>query len=129
PGLGFPQRTLRLVGDRLGGLLPESWAGQLRHLTKEERAALRRTAPNVINTLILASVVLQRQIVELSLRLSPPEVLIRPEFAENPPRYHQAERGIKAGEAAAREAIPQIERVIRSRPGAKASQCNKGHCP
>lgn len=114
PSPGLPQRALKLVEGRLRGLLPGSGAGQLRHLTEEERAALRRATPNVINTLILASVVLQQRIVELGLRLSPPEVLIRPEFAANPPRYHQAERGIEAGEAAARGAIAQIERVIHS---------------
>lgn len=105
----LPQRTLiKLVESRL------RLRGPLRSLTMEEQEALRRTAPNVINTLILASVILQRRIVELSLRLSPPEVLIRPGLAANPPRYHQAERGIEAGEAAARGAIAQIERVIHS---------------
>jgi len=106
---GLPERALRFIEERLGGLIPNGWAEPLRNLTKEE---LRRGAPSMVGSLITSSIILQRRIVELNLELSPPDVLIRPRLDENPPRYHQAEHAIAAGEAAAREAIAEIEKLI-----------------
>ncbi|HIC95211.1 TPA: NTE family protein rssA [Candidatus Bipolaricaulota bacterium] len=110
PGRRLPKRALKFLGERFGGLLPG--LPMRSRLTPKEREELRRSAPGVISILILASLVLQRRIVELSLQLSPPEVLIRPDLEENPPRYHQARKGIEAGEEAARRAITRIEEFL-----------------
>jgi len=112
PGQSFTGRALRFIEERLGGLIPNGWAEPLRNLTKEEREELRRSAPGVINVLVLSAIILQRRIVELNNKLSPPDVLIRPGLDEDPPRYHQAKHGIETGEAAAREALAEIERLI-----------------
>jgi len=115
PGPRLTERALRFIEEHFGGLIPDGWAEPLRNLTKEEKEKLQRSAPSVVGTLIFSSVVLQRRIAELNLKLSPPDVLIRPKLAGNPPRYHRAKHGIEAGEAAAREAITEIKRLIGSR--------------
>ncbi|MFQ6033511.1 MAG: patatin-like phospholipase family protein [Candidatus Bipolaricaulia bacterium] len=112
PGPGLTERALRFIEGRLGELIPNGWAEPLRNLTKEEQEELRRSAPGVINVLVLSAIILQRRIGELCLKLSPPDVLLRPRLDKAPPRYHQAEHAIAAGEAAAREAIAKIERLI-----------------
>jgi len=105
-------RALRFIEERLGGLIPNGWAEPLKNLTNEEQEELRRGAPGVINVLVLSAIILQRRIVELNNKTSPADVLIRPKLAGNPPRYHRAKHGIEAGEAAAREALAEIERLI-----------------
>jgi NTE family protein len=114
PGPGLSKRARKFIEERFGGLIPDSWVEPQQRLTQEEQEVLRRSAPGVMSILVLASVVLQRRIVQLSLQLSPPDVLIRPQLAANPPRYRQARRGIEAGEAAAREALEQIQSLISS---------------
>ena len=112
PGQSFTGRALRFIEERLGGLIPNGWAEPLKNLTNEEQEELRRGAPGVINVLLLSAVILQRRIVELNNKTSPPDVLIHPGLDEDPPRYHQVKHGIEAGEAAAREALAEIERLI-----------------
>jgi len=106
---GIKGQALRFIEERLGGLIPNGWAESLRNPTKEE---LRRGAPSIVGSLITSVIILQRRIVELNLELSPPDVLLRPRLGENPPRYHQAEHAIAAGETAAREAIAEIGRLV-----------------
>ncbi|MFQ6033884.1 MAG: patatin-like phospholipase family protein [Candidatus Bipolaricaulia bacterium] len=115
PGPGFTERAIRFVEERFGGLIPDNWIEPLKGLSGEEREELRRSAPGVISILILASVILQRRIVELNNKITPPDVLIRPELRENPPRYHSAQGGIAAGEAAAKAALEEIERLLAAR--------------
>lgn len=114
PRPGLSKRARKFIEDRFGGLIPDSWGEPRERLTSREQEVLRRSAPGVISILVLASVVLQRRIVELNLRLSPPEVLIRPKLEENPPSYHQAERGLAAGAAAAQEALDLIRSLLSS---------------
>ena len=114
-GPGLTGRAIKFIEERFGGLIPDGWVEPLRNLTKEEKEELRRSAPGVISILILASIILQRRIVELANRISPPDILIRPRLAENPPRYYSAKGGIEAGEAAAREVIGEIERLVAAR--------------
>ncbi len=114
PGPGLTERALRFIEERLGEVIPEGWMEPLRSLTKEEKEELRRSAPRVINVLILASIILQRRIVELNSRIAPADILIRPKLSENPPRYYSATGGIGAGEQAAREALGEIENLITS---------------
>ncbi|MCR4404612.1 MAG: patatin-like phospholipase family protein [Candidatus Acetothermia bacterium] len=111
---GLSKRARKFLEGHFGGLIPLGGLAPRRRLTQKEQEVLRRSAPSVVSILILASVVLQRRIVELNLRLFPPDVLIRPKLADNPPRYHQAARGIAAGAAAAEEALDQIKRLLSS---------------
>lgn len=106
---GLSKRARKFLEGHFGGLIPLGGLEPRQSLTEKEQEVLRRSAPGVVSILVLASVVLQRRIVELNLKLSPPDLLIRPKLADNPPRYHQAERGIAAGSAAAEEALDQIE--------------------
>jgi NTE family protein len=115
PGPGLTERAIRFVEERFGGLIPDNWIEPLKGLSREEREEFRRSAPGVISILILASIVLQRRIVELNNKLTPADVLIRPKLSENPPRYYSATRGIEAGERAALEALEEIDRQIISR--------------
>jgi len=115
PGPGFTERAIKFIEERFGGVIPNGWIEPLRNLTKEESEELRRSAPGVISILILASIILQRRIVELGNKITPPDVLIRPELRENPPRYYSAQVGIEAGAAAARKALEEIERLIAAR--------------
>ncbi len=116
PGLQLTKRAIRFIEGHLGGLLPDRWMAPLRTLSHAEREELSRNAPGVINTLILASVILQRRIVKLTQMLTPPEIVIHPRLAEHPPRYYSARRGIEAGRLAAEQALPQIKRLLRSVP-------------
>ena len=124
PGPGITERAIKFIEEKFGGLIPEGWIEPLKGPTGEEREELRRSAPGVISILILSSIILQRKIVELHLKNSPPDVLIRPKLAENPPRYYSAKGGIVAGEAAAREALEGIERLIGAQEERK---CNGDH--
>lgn len=115
PSPSLTERAVKFIEERFGGVIPDNWIEPLKGLTGEEREELRRSAPGVISILILASVILQRRIVELNDKISPADILIRPRLAENPPRYSSAKGGIEAGEEAAREVLEEIERLIASR--------------
>ncbi|MFQ6090839.1 MAG: patatin-like phospholipase family protein, partial [Candidatus Bipolaricaulia bacterium] len=114
-GPSLTERAIKFIEERLGGMIPDGWVEPLRNLTREEKEELRRSAPGVISILVLASIILQRRIVQLNSKIAPPDILIRPELRENPPRYHSAQCGIKAGEAAAREALERIESLVACR--------------
>ncbi len=74
----------------------------------------RRFYPSVFTVLFQMSTVFQRRISELSLQAHPPDVLIRPDFSPTPPCYSDVKNGIKAGEEAARRALPTILRHLSS---------------
>jgi len=74
----------------------------------------RRFYPSVFTVLFQMSTVFQRRISELSLQVHPPDVLIRPDFSPTPPCYSDVKNGIKAGEEAARRALPTILRHLSS---------------
>lgn len=72
----------------------------------------RRYAPSVFNVLLQMSTVFQKRLCEARLVQDPPDVLIRPDFSEDPPCYSRVGCGIKAGEQAARRALPELLRML-----------------
>jgi len=72
----------------------------------------RRFYPSVFSVLFQMSTIFQKRMSEFSLRLHPPDVLIQPDFSPDPPCYSDVKRGIEAGEAAARRAMPEILEVL-----------------
>jgi len=69
-------------------------------------------APSVFSVLFQMSTVFQRRLSDARLAQHPPDVLIRPDFSEDPPCYSRIGCGIEAGEKAARIALPEIRRVL-----------------
>lgn len=74
----------------------------------------RRYAPSVFNVLLQMSTVFQKRLCDARLVQYPPDVLIRPDFSEDPPCYSRVGCGIKAGEQATRRALPELLRMISS---------------
>jgi len=72
----------------------------------------RRYAPSVFSVLFQMSTVFQKRLSDARLAQHPPDVLIRPDFSEDPPCYSRVGCGIKAGEQAARRALPEIRRIM-----------------
>ncbi len=72
----------------------------------------RRFHPSVFSVLFQMSTVFQKRLADLQIRTHPPDVLIRPDFSADPPCYSNVGCGIEAGEEAAREALPQILRIL-----------------
>ena len=84
-------------------------------IAKEDGASLtesRRYAPSVLNVLFQMSTVFQKRLCDARLIQYPPDVLIRPDFSEDPPCYSRVGCGIVAGEQAARSALPEILRIL-----------------
>lgn len=69
--------------------------------------------PSVFSVLLQMSTVFQKRLSDARLAEHPPDVLIRPDFSEDPPCYSRVGGGIKAGEQAARRALPEILRILR----------------
>jgi NTE family protein len=72
----------------------------------------QRYAPNVFSVLFQMSTVFQKRLSDARLALHPPDVLIQPNFSEDPPCYSRIGCGIEAGEQAARRALPEILRIM-----------------
>ena len=72
----------------------------------------RRYAPSVFAVLFQMSTVFQKRLSDARLAQYPPDVLIQPDFSENPPCYSHVGCGIEAGERAARRALPEIRRLM-----------------
>jgi NTE family protein len=72
----------------------------------------RRYAPSVFSVLLQMSTVFQKRLCDARLAQYPPDILIRPDFTEDPPCYSRVGCGIKAGEQAARRALPEILKLL-----------------
>jgi len=72
----------------------------------------RRFHPSVFSVLFQMSTVFQKRLSEVHLAAHPPDVLIRPDFSDDPPCYSDVGCGIEAGEEAARHAMPEILRIL-----------------
>lgn len=72
----------------------------------------RRYAPSVFSVLFQMSTVFQKRLSDARLAQYPPDVLIRPDFSDDPPCYSRVGCGIEAGERAARRALPEILRIM-----------------
>ena len=69
-------------------------------------------APSVFSVLFQMLTVFQKRLCEARLVQHPPDVLIRPDFSDDPPCYSRVGCGIEAGEQAARRALPEIRRMM-----------------
>ena len=72
----------------------------------------RRFHPSVFSVLFQMSTVFQKRLSDLLLTAHPPDILIRPDFSADPPCYSDIGCGIEAGEEAARQALPEILRIL-----------------
>ncbi len=100
---------------RLGGIPAIDFRGRDMGIAKGFDTPLkdpRRYAPSVFSVLFQMSTVFQRRLCDARLVQHPPDVLIRPDFSEDPPCYSRVGRGIEAGECAARSALPDILRAV-----------------
>jgi NTE family protein len=78
----------------------------------DELGGERRFHPSVFTVLFQMSTVFQKRVSDLLLQIHAPDVLIRPDFAPDPPSYGDVKQGIEAGEEAARRALPQIRALL-----------------
>ena len=99
---------------RLGGVtlpdLRERFLGITKAIAREK--ARERFRPHVFAVLFQMSTIFQKRMSTISLTAYPPDVLIQPDFSPDPPCYSDVKNGIEAGVIAARQALPQIKRVI-----------------
>jgi NTE family protein len=95
--------------ERILGIVKGGMASAL-----SEEKSFSRFYPSVFGVLFQMSTIFQKRISDLSLQVNRPDVLIRPDFSPNPPCYSSAKSGIKAGEQAARRALPKILKLLRS---------------
>jgi len=72
----------------------------------------RRYAPSVFSVLFQMSTVFQKRLCDARLAQHPPDILLRPDFSDDPPCYSRVGCGIAAGEHAARRALPEIRRIL-----------------
>lgn len=72
----------------------------------------RRYVPSVFSVLFQMSTVFQKRLCEARLVQHPPDVLIQPDFSQDPPCYSRVGCGIEAGERATRRALPEIRRIM-----------------
>jgi len=103
-GIPIPDYHERILGIVKGGMVSA--------LSEEKSSS--RFYPSVFGVLFQMSTIFQKRISDLSLQVNRPDVLIRPDFSPNPPCYSNAKSGIKAGEQAARRALPKILKLLRS---------------
>jgi len=82
--------------------------------TLSQPAEAQKFHPSVFAVLFQMSTVFQKRLCEMQLAVHPPDVLIRPAFAEDPPSYASVGCGLEAGEAAARAALPEILRALEA---------------
>lgn len=102
---------IRGCASRLGGTHPTSEPS----IASSGRNGSRRPLhPNVFAVLFQMSTVFQKRLCDVLLHAYPPDVLIRPDFSDDPPCYTSVGGGIEAGEAAARLALPAIRDALAS---------------
>jgi len=77
----------------------------------KDRPTDERPLPGVYSIINQAAVIFQQEILRLKLTLWPPDLLVKPKL---PPRinYLTAASGIKAGEVAMEEALPELREVV-----------------
>ena len=103
----FSNRLTRFFRERFqAGRVPE-YVEEL----ERERPGDLTSAPGVFSILMQVSSILQRELTDLRLRQSPPDLLIEPQFTV-PPRFHRAKEAIAAGEEAAEAALPRLEELL-----------------
>lgn len=100
-GIPVPEYRERLLGIIKGVESTRSVGGET-----------RRLYPTVFSVLFQMSTIFQKRVSQLLLEIHPPDVLIRPNFSPDPPRYSDVKRGIEAGEAATRDVLPRIIELI-----------------
>jgi NTE family protein len=95
PAMGPRQRTLGIAEglSRTGGVP-------------------RRYHPSVFSVLFQMSTVFQKRLCNLTLATHPPDVLIRPDFSDDPPCYSRLGCGIEAGVEATKRALPAIRKAL-----------------
>ncbi len=67
--------------------------------------------PTLLGVIMQSSSILQRQLVSFRLQEDKPDLVITPKFSTIP-RYWRAAEAIKAGEAAAEAALPQLKKLL-----------------
>jgi len=104
--------------DRLHQLLDEAWMGRAHHL--REGLEAERQDPGEDLAAWSARLVLQRaalisqaELVKLRLAASPPDLLLVPDVHDiGILEFYRAEEALEAGRAAAREKLPEIEKLL-----------------
>jgi len=111
------RRIWARIGEQLHeGLSQQTWLPnsliELLDSIFRERPESTRPLPGVYSILNQSISILLQEVLRQKLILHPPDVLIRPELSLSFLSYLQAAEGIRAGEAAAEEALPVIRRLL-----------------
>jgi NTE family protein len=117
-GWSRPRRKVNTWLEKAHQLLDEAWMGKARHLREELEA--EREAPGEDLAAWSARLVLQRaalisqaELVRLRLAASPPDLLLVPDVHDiGILEFYRAEEAVEAGRAAARERLPEIEKLL-----------------
>lgn len=107
------------IGEQLhDGLTERSWVPnsliEVLDSIFSERPDRARSLPGVYSILNQSISILLQEVLRQKLILHPPDVLIRPDVSISFADYLRSADGIKAGEAAAENAIPAIRRILES---------------
>jgi len=124
------QRVWDRVGERLRDTFREQrWLpGNLPDLLSEvfdPKVGTARPLPGLTGVINQSIIILQHRILALELERNPPDVLIRPDVSYSTMGYLRAADGIRAGEEAAKRAIPGIRRLVLGK-GKRAAAARRG---
>jgi len=111
------------IGEQLHeGLTQQTWVPnslvELLESIFRERPDRARPLPGVYSILNQSLSILLQEVLRQNLILHPPDVLIRPELSMSTMGYTRAADGIRAGEAAAEAAMPEIRALLAGREAA-----------
>jgi len=84
-----------------------------RHAKAMDSSSHHRYRPTVFSVLFQMSTVFQKQLARLSVSQHSPDILLQPDFSQDPPCYSRVGCGIEAGEIAVQEAMPAICAALR----------------
>ncbi|MBI5069365.1 MAG: patatin-like phospholipase family protein [Deltaproteobacteria bacterium] len=113
-----PRRKANPWLERAHQLLDEAWMGKARHLREGLEAESEAPGDDLAAwsaRLVLqrASLISQAELVKLRLAASPPDLLLVPDVHDiGILEFYRAEEAVEAGRAAARERLPEIEKLL-----------------
>ncbi|RLE34254.1 patatin [Candidatus Acetothermia bacterium] len=104
------------IGERLKDMADQTWVpntlSELLDGVTREQPERSRPLPGLYSILNQSIAIMIQEIVRQKLASSPPDLLIRPDVSLSFLGYLHAADGIRAGERAAEEALPELRRLL-----------------
>lgn len=106
-------RISAIAGSSIGAMVGGAYAARIPvERIEQERPENDRPLPGVYSVINQAVAIFQQEILRLKLTLWPADLLIRPVLPSTGVSYLRAADGIRAGEQATEEALPQLRALL-----------------